>query len=145
MGVNKVKPALQFKVRCHPAKPYVFRVTVLKTREQLDAYRKDHSCVKTPCCAYCNGYKLVNYKNGVGKVSNEIGELVFHVSSLRMGVICHEAVHAGVQFIKTCRFKIDFDVPVNRTKCNKNEELFAWVIGNIAKQVVIKTRRAMPL
>lgn len=134
------KPLAQFTVRCHPRYRKRFKVTVIGTQRELDQYRRETSGV-CKCLAYCNGYKLINYSKGVrGIVSEEIGELVFSLSSLRMGIICHEAVHAGVQFMKAVGYDMNFTVPLNRTRANRKEELFAWVVGNIARQVVLKTQ-----
>jgi hypothetical protein len=135
------KHLIQFTVRCHPRYRFTFKVSIFRSQRDLDRYRRETSGVGS-CLAYCNGYKIIDYRRGQrGVKSPEIGELAFSYPQFRMGIICHEAVHAGVQFMKAARKPMNFDVPVNRTRCNKNEELFAWVVGNIAIQIVLRTQK----
>lgn len=62
----------------------------------------------------------------------KVGDILFHVGFLGTEVICHESVHAATSFLRMLsRLELGEQI-------DDNEELLAFCVGSIARQIVSK-------
>lgn len=120
---------------------YFFHVYVWKKRSQMHrALREAFVDCGDDCEGICCSNKVLRVKkNGRYGATGQLGHIHFHAGSFAMGTITHECTHAAIAWAKVAR--ID-PMHINGTGwASDQEESFCWVLGNIARQVVLKTGR----
>lgn len=120
-----VKPVYEYQFQCHQDYRWTLDVLIFRSSKDLDTWRRRIG-LKKPCEAYfVAGSNLVRGKHGKMVRGNYIGEVGFTVPWFRVGIIAHESLHAALAFMRHIR------KPVRR-----NEEFLAWVVGEIARQII---------
>lgn len=117
-----------------------FRVFVWKRRrDMLVALHKGHIADIAHCEAICVSNTVYACSNGRSRMTGLIGQIHFHRHSFMMGVITHEAGHAALAYCR--RARVSPVEPGDGVKASRGEETFCWVLGNVARQIVLKAER----
>ena len=138
LGVIKPRPVLRCIAKCNRQYPnYFFEVIVYNNQDDLHkAFEwlsftpdKEHGYKHllagcTEIRTECDNGKLVGREDCIGLI-------LFSKDWLRVGCISHESTHAAMSFFRRIKKSVTL----------KNEELFATVVGNIARQIANKTKR----
>lgn len=131
-----MKPLARMMVNCGRGR-FTYEVVVWRTLKQL---RKNLDR-KEGTLAFHRGFSVYLCRRNRVKQKPLIGQLHFALSSLRMGIITHECGHAALHWCHvTGRNPMVRDDTCSATKA---EEDFCWVLGNLARQVVLKTQHLM--
>ena len=124
-------------------KDLFFEVRVYQSKGAMRA-SLNRDCLGTDCTAMCADYVHKKWDGKRMMTTPEIGCLYFHHDSMRVGVICHEAVHAALAWHRAVKGGVKLSLSRHRTgpspksggHVNDDEENVAWVAGNIARQIV---------
>lgn len=118
-----------------------YDVKVYPTKKAMRAGLR-RAWLSDKCDAMCANHVHQKWNKIRFKTMPDIGCLYFHHDSMRVGVICHEAVHAALAWH---RAKVGGRVlKLSGTRgghAGKHEEDVCWVAGNIARQVVLGYRK----
>lgn len=115
-----------------------FEVFVWKRRDEMRRAIKDSGVTAPRCEAICRCSRMFRTsKTGNCYYTGMLGQIHFYKDSFRMGVITHECTHAALEWARAA--KVDPTERKHAIGCVSNgEEIFAWVLGNLARQVVIR-------
>jgi len=136
-----------YRAYCKDEDGLFFWVMVYPTKKSMQAKLRQES-LSTKCDAMCSDWVHQKWDGKRFKTQRDIGCLYFHHDSMRVGVICHEAVHAALSWhratdggmkLRLSRIRANPD-PRSGGHVNQQEEDVAWVAGNIARQVVLGYR-----
>lgn len=131
------------KFRVYPAgKGLYFHCFVWDTKDQMQRFVRAQNpgskARRANFLAIVCGFSITHYsKNRPARMLPILGEIHFFRGSLRMGIITHESGHAAMQWCR--RMKID---PTQATMDNaesEGEERFCWALGNIGREIVLRT------
>lgn len=120
---------------------FYYQVFVWKRRDEMRKAIKDAGVIAPRCEAICCCNRIIRTQSkangGRSRLTGLLGQIHFYEDSFRMGIITHECTHAALDWAREA--KVD---PLERKHtigCVSNgEEIFAWVLGNLARQVVIR-------
>jgi hypothetical protein len=116
---------------------YHYRVFVWKTKSEMHKYLKAVHVIKIKNCeAICCCCRVLSAFNRVTYTTGCLGHIHFYADSFKMGIITHECAHAALNW---CRVRKKNPMNTDGTlNASKDEEEFCWVLGNLARQVVLK-------
>lgn len=137
-----MKIPLLAKFKIHPrGRWHFFTVFVWKRVEDMRRELKRCGVRRTAhteaiCC--CN--EVINVSpDGKVRRTGCMGQIHFHRGSFSMGIITHECGHAALAWVR--HKGIDPAHSDGSGDASESEEAFCWVLGNLARQVVLKTSR----
>lgn len=119
---------------------FFFQVFVWKKVSDMRRTLKSCGCPYRHTEAICCANRLIDCrKSRKVRKTGLLGQIHFYRGSFTMGIITHETTHAALAWAR--------EVGCNPTTRNgdrlasKEEEAFCWVLGNLARQIVLKTSR----
>jgi len=129
-----------YRAYCQAVDGLFFWVKVYPTKTAMQVgLRRAYLSVK--CDAMCADHVHQKWEGKRFKTMRDIGCLYFHHDSMRVGVICHEAVHAALAWHRAKHGGTLSIAGRRNGMAGKHEEDICWVAGNIARQVVLGYRR----
>ena len=129
------------RFRVYPDKKTLFfMVYVWPTKKAMHYHVGMASEIKKDFLAIvCSNETIKFPKHGPRRKRPLLGQIHFYEDSLRMGIICHEAGHAALAWAE--RMGIDCkEKSQDQRNASHGEEQFCWALGNIARQIVIRTK-----
>lgn len=134
------KTLARFKV--YPkGKWYWFDVVIWKKKSEMIAHLKRNAMIaKNP------GYEAICCNMRIYEIDNEmrvrktgkLGEIHFYAGNCTMGIITHESGHAAFGWARAKGLNASDTISGSgQPDVGKGEEDYCWVLGNIARQIVI--------
>lgn len=120
---------------------FYFNVYVWKRRKDMQqALQQGQIADVGHCEAICVSSITLDCTNRSPRMTGCIGQIHFHSESFMVGIITHECGHAALAWAR--RVGVDLTEPKQAGDWASNaEEAFCWVLGNLARQVVLKVNR----
>lgn len=135
-------PLADFTIRMGRLSRWTCRVLVYSTKDAMwRAHRaRGWSRYGNSFEAICEGYTRQTLMGKRWHCHDDICTLRFHLGSLKIGIITHEAVHAALRWYEAAYRKKTLRLSSQTHDVADAEENLAWVVGHIVIEIIAGTK-----